>query len=347
MPLDDLINVIETLKKRMTMYRQSLQQNEIRTRTALIDPLLTALGWDVSDPGLVTPEYTVGQGRADYALIDGGPRPGSVAIVEAKSLGSSLNESERNQMLNYANPEGINYAILTNGNLWELYDIFKRAPLNERLLLSVEIINTPAHRLALQLLLLWRPNLASGEPVAVQGTSEQVEVVHHQALASPVSTGLPKAHQSPRDTCSEAPQGAGFGVRNRQTSAPKQCTPSGRMVQYCVDGKTWIQCSDATLLMISIVKWCGQQDKDGADNYYEKLSHVCFRNNCPILTKERVTEDAKTSYSAKEINGWHIFNNLPNKEKEKIINEILRICVRQNDTSPVLGQDLKVEMSSR
>ena len=344
MPLDDLINVIETLKKRMTMYRQSLQQNEIRTRTALIDPLLTALGWDVSDPGLVTPEYTVGQGRADYALIDGGPRPGPVAIVEAKSLDSLLNDRERSQMLNYANPKGINYAILTNGNLWELYDIFKRAPLNERLLLSVEIINTPAHRLALQLLLLWRPNLASGEPVAVQGTSEQVEVVHHQALASPVSTGLPKAHQSPRDTCSEAPQGAGFGVRNRQTSAPKQCTPSGRMVQYCVDGKTWIQCPDATRLMLSIVEWCGQQHKDGADNYYEQLSRICFSADRPILIKEKVTQDEHKFYSKEKINGWYIFNKLSNQQKEKLIDEILRFCVRQNGTNPVLGQNLRLKM---
>ena len=66
--LDDLVSVIETLQQRIATHRQSLQQNEIRTRTGLIDPLLTALGWDVSDPAVVTPEYSVGGGRADYAL---------------------------------------------------------------------------------------------------------------------------------------------------------------------------------------------------------------------------------------------------------------------------------------
>ena len=55
--LDDLVDVIETLQERIQTHSATLRANEIRTRTALIDPMLTALGWDVSDPALVTPEY--------------------------------------------------------------------------------------------------------------------------------------------------------------------------------------------------------------------------------------------------------------------------------------------------
>lgn len=55
MLLDELVNVIEKLQERISVHGNSLKQNECRTRAALIDPLLTALGWDVSDPGLVTP----------------------------------------------------------------------------------------------------------------------------------------------------------------------------------------------------------------------------------------------------------------------------------------------------
>ena len=163
MPLADLVNVIETLQQRIAIHRQSLQQNEIRTRTALIDPLLTALGWDVSDPVLVTPEYTVGEGRADYALNGSESIP--AAIVEAKRLGHALSDDERMQMLNYANARGVRYAAVTDGNVWELYEVFKQAPLEDRRLLNLRIINTLSHELALQLLLLWRPNLASGQPV--------------------------------------------------------------------------------------------------------------------------------------------------------------------------------------
>ena len=67
MPLDDLVSVIETLKERVQTHRQDLQANETRTRMALIDPLLQALGWDTTDPALVLPEYEVSGSRADYA----------------------------------------------------------------------------------------------------------------------------------------------------------------------------------------------------------------------------------------------------------------------------------------
>ena len=56
-PLDDLVSVIKTLKARLHAHRKVLQANEIRTRMALIDPLLQSLGWDTADPALVLPEY--------------------------------------------------------------------------------------------------------------------------------------------------------------------------------------------------------------------------------------------------------------------------------------------------
>ena len=162
MPLDDLVGAIETLKQRIRTHGSTLRANEIRTRVALIDPLLTVLGWDVSDPALVTPEYTVGEGRADYALHGSESIP--AAMVEAKRLGHALSDDERMQMLNYANARGVRYAAVTDGDVWEFYEVFKQAPLEDRRLLSLRIANTPAHELALRLLLLWRPNLASGQP---------------------------------------------------------------------------------------------------------------------------------------------------------------------------------------
>ena len=86
--LDELIHTIELLRKRIQEHREKLQANEIRTRLALVDPLLHALGWDVADPSTVIPEYDAGDGRADYALLgpDGTPK----VTVEAKRLGESL-----------------------------------------------------------------------------------------------------------------------------------------------------------------------------------------------------------------------------------------------------------------
>ena len=132
---------------------------------ALIDPLLRALGWDTEDPALVLPEYESGRGkpgeRADYALMgEGKPK----AVIEAKKLGESL-ANHRGQMVNYANMSGIPYAGLTDGNHWEFYKVFDAKPIEERRLLQVSISNDAAHECALKLLLLWHPNLASGQPV--------------------------------------------------------------------------------------------------------------------------------------------------------------------------------------
>ena len=163
MALDELVGCIELLQERMRSHRGALRENETRTRMALIDPLLRALGWDVFDPAVVTPEYKVGGGWADYALLRADGRP--AAVVEAKKLGEGLS-SHRMQMLTYANAAGIDYAGLTDGNHWELYSVFERGQLNDRRKLEVDIAATPAHTGALKLLLLWRPNLASGKPVS-------------------------------------------------------------------------------------------------------------------------------------------------------------------------------------
>lgn len=164
MVLDGLVSDIESLKKRIQSHGTVVRENELRTRTALIDPLLRALGWDVSDPTLVTPEYSVGGSRADYALLRPDGRP--AATVEAKKLGEVLTDSHRMQMLNYANVAGVEYAGLTDGNCWELYKVFERVPLEERRILDVSIADAPTHESALKLLLLWRSNLASGQPVS-------------------------------------------------------------------------------------------------------------------------------------------------------------------------------------
>ena len=162
MLLDDLTGVIESLSERIGTHRASLGENETRTRMALVDPLLKALGWDVSDPDVVTPEFKVTGGLADYALLRSDEQP--AATVEAKKLGERL-ASHQMQMLNYANASGIDFAALTDGDHWELYDVFRRGTLEERRMLDVSISKDPVHEVALKLLLLWRPNLTSGQPV--------------------------------------------------------------------------------------------------------------------------------------------------------------------------------------
>ena len=162
MLLNDLTGVIETLRARIQNHRSLLKVNETRTRMALIDPLLTLLGWEVANPSLVIPEYDVSGSRADYALLDASGSP--VALMEAKKLDESL-MSHRMQMVNYANMSAVPYAGLTDGNHWELYKVFDQRPIGERRVLETSIVDHPIHESALNLLTLWRSNLEPGQPV--------------------------------------------------------------------------------------------------------------------------------------------------------------------------------------
>ena len=164
--LDDLTTVIETLKERINTHSNVLSGSETRTRMSLIDPLLQVLGWDVSDPGIVIPEFNVGGKRADYALLGANGKP--TVVLEAKSLGTSLSSNEQMQMLNYANVDGVPFAGLTDGNQWKLYDVFDRKPLSERCILDFSISQDATPQIALQLLLLWRANMESGSPQPAQ-----------------------------------------------------------------------------------------------------------------------------------------------------------------------------------
>lgn len=157
--LRPLLQTIETVRDRINSARSAGGWNEAQTRASLIDPILTALGWDVADPALVRHEVKSSDGFADYTLLKGEDHP--AAIVEAKALGALLDIKEVGQTTNYANHRGAPYAALTNGDRWILYDVFKEARLEDRLLLDTAVSSAEPHATALELLKLWRHRIST------------------------------------------------------------------------------------------------------------------------------------------------------------------------------------------
>ena len=208
MLLEPLVSTVETIKARIAIHGSTLRQNETRTRAALIDPLLTALGWDATDPALVTPEYRVDVGWADYALAGVGNQP--VAVIEAKRLGSVV-ENHLEQAVGYCIQQGIAYAGVTDGNHWQLYRTFEPVPLADKIVLDVSIADTPSHETALKLLLLWRPNLASGQPVAADAPIVSSPPEPAPAKASHPANILPRSTPTPS---SESAQSASISVNS-------------------------------------------------------------------------------------------------------------------------------------
>ena len=82
--LGGLVQTIETLQKRIKEHGSHIGAYESRTRVTLINPMLSALGWDVDDPSAVEIEPKTDEGWADYALLGSNGKP--VIFVEAKKL---------------------------------------------------------------------------------------------------------------------------------------------------------------------------------------------------------------------------------------------------------------------
>ena len=97
--------------------------NEEGSKHALVLPFLTELGYDISDPSQVVPEFTADVGirkgeKADYAICrDGSP----IILVECKSAKSSLTSEDTSQLFRYFTTTDARFGILTNGISYRFY----------------------------------------------------------------------------------------------------------------------------------------------------------------------------------------------------------------------------------
>ncbi|MCY3745769.1 MAG: type I restriction enzyme HsdR N-terminal domain-containing protein [Acidobacteria bacterium] len=158
--LSPLLTTIETVRDRIKLARSGQGWNEAQTRASLIDPILTVLGWDTEDPALVLHEYRTPDGQADYALLHSEGK--LAAIIEAKALDHKLDIKEINQTTHYANNRGAKFAVLSDGDHWILFDVFKPVVIEEKQLMDIVLSRDEPQASALSLLALWRPNARSG-----------------------------------------------------------------------------------------------------------------------------------------------------------------------------------------
>lgn len=227
MLLDELVGVIETLKARIEAHRETLQANETRTRVSLIDPLLCALGWDTADPALVTLEYDIHGKRADYGLLaeDGS----ALVFLEAKRLEESLS-NHRSQIAAYASEVGIRFPALTNGDQWEVYDNSKLVPIADRRILSLSVVQDPTPKIALRFLLLWRANMASGNPLSVPETTVSVQV---ESMSELKHISMPTNQMTHPPVSASTQSGPEEGWENLKKLKAVNGTSHPSMIRFC------------------------------------------------------------------------------------------------------------------
>jgi predicted transport protein len=135
------MTVAETIPKALkavAKLKASSAANEANTKAHVIEPILSALGWDPLDIDSVVREVKVYDGTfLDYALkLSGTAR----IYVEAKGLGENLDDKKfMAQAINYANNDGVLWCVLTNGVRWSVYKTNEPVTMDRKLLLEIDL----------------------------------------------------------------------------------------------------------------------------------------------------------------------------------------------------------------
>ncbi len=138
----DFIDQLKQFAKRIGSLKDSIQTEEA-TKTALIMPFFSMLGYDVFDPQEFIPEFTADVGikkgeKVDYAIaMEGSP----VILIECKSITEDL-ERHDSQLFRYFGTSEAKFAILTNGVIYRFYtDLDNPNKMDNDPFLTVDLLN--------------------------------------------------------------------------------------------------------------------------------------------------------------------------------------------------------------
>ncbi len=133
---DTLAELRDTIQR---IQRRNEKIGEQNTKAVLIEPLLSALGWNPLDLNEVVREYRYKpqDNPVDYALfILNSPR----LFVEAKDLSANLDDHKWiSQTVSYATVAGVEWCVLTNGDEYRFYNAHAPVDVDKKLFRTVRI----------------------------------------------------------------------------------------------------------------------------------------------------------------------------------------------------------------
>lgn len=115
---DGLKTISENIPKKIEII-----ETEEATKNAFIMPFLIALGYDITDPTEVIPEFVADIGKkkgekVDYAIMkDGEP----IILIECKSCNYNLDKAHKSQLYRYFTTTSARFGVLTNGINYRFY----------------------------------------------------------------------------------------------------------------------------------------------------------------------------------------------------------------------------------
>lgn len=189
--IEEILELIEKMRIKIDKYKHDFA-NEMLVRYVLVDPLLRVLGWDTEDPDQVYPEHSIQQGRVDYALkIDKTIK----AFIEVKALGG-LNDNVIFDKLKYCVAEGVQYFIVTDGDIWQVYDTHNPSPLKEKLVASWKISTDEPSKIVFEALTIANLKIFGSKPKPPIITPTYTETVQkpidNKYFKGPINSKLAK-----------------------------------------------------------------------------------------------------------------------------------------------------------
>lgn len=124
---------------------------EADTVTIIKDMLADVFGYDKYTD--VTSEHSIRGTFCDLALkVDGQ----LVTLIEVKAVGLDLKDQHVKQAIDYAANQGVDWVLLTNGIVWRIYRLIFAKPIDQELVLEINICSlNPRSGDDIDLLYLW------------------------------------------------------------------------------------------------------------------------------------------------------------------------------------------------
>lgn len=136
------VEVRERLKNCLRKFNKPLADlvardaNEGDTRLLVTDFLCEALGYDKYTD--LTTEYRVKGEFADFGIRI---EQDMTAFIEVKRITTKLNDKHLRQVQSYAVNEGVEWMLLTNGVVWQVYRLTAGLPIITDLVLEVNLLS--------------------------------------------------------------------------------------------------------------------------------------------------------------------------------------------------------------
>lgn len=334
---------------------------EEQTKISLINPYLELLGFDVRNPKSVRLEFQTGIGRGveriDYAIIhDDKP----IILIEAKSAATPLsNPTATPQIQRYAQDvQSCLFAVLTNGKLYKWYqkdkngrlepypfitiDAFAPKPADSQFLSN--LADNPASSSTIKaadqakgqsLFSDWFQELLTNPSndllrLAMRETGRRLISAKTEDVRAQFTAACAQTRAQWLDERLSLAKGTEF---QPQQESPTQQAPdksASRQCSLAINGHADpIKFKNASDLLIYVIQYSAEKHSAGPDNFLQTMEvELQRKGGLPLMihSNEYASSPNKNRYTSASYLNKHLYKNMDNTRKQKLIHQILDLC---------------------